>query len=401
MTTAGTVLKKILAGRSVRTLDRVANDGEFGILKVSAVTWGEFRSRENKAMPSDFAPGEQWPRALRGDLLITRANTRELVGAPVMVEGDHPTLLLSDKLLKLVPDASKVDSRYLMHALRAPAAKIHFESRAGGSSGSMTNITQEDIRSAPIPLRPIEEQRRIAAILDQAEALRARRSVGLALVKELSEAIFSEMFGDVVTNERRWPETAVLGEVADVVSGVTKGRKVNGAKVRSVPYLAVANVQDKALKLDTVKMIDATEEEIRRYRLRHDDLLLTEGGDPDKLGRGSLWQGELPECIHQNHVFRVRLKSALVTPLFLNWLVGSRRGKNYFLRSAKQTTGIASINMTQLRGFPLLVPPRAVQEEFGRRISEIEVLRGGLQAATVEQESLFASLQHRAFSGQL
>ena len=132
-----------------------------------------------------------------------------------------------------------------------------------------------------------------------------------------------------------------------------------------------------------------------------DDLLLTEGGDPDKLGRGTLWAGEISECIHQNHVFRVRLQCADVTPLFLNWLVGSERGKRYFLRSAKQTTGIASINMTQLRAFPLLTPPRAIQVEFGRRVAEVGRIKERALIASRDIDGLFASLQHRAFRGEL
>src|SRR6185312_6918107 len=118
-----------------------------------------------------------------------------------------------------------------------------------------------------------------------------------------------------------------------------------------------------ALDLSTIKVIPATEDELGRYRLKRGDLLLTEGGDPDKLGLGTLWNEELPVCIHQNHIFRVRVTSTAIDPLFLNWLVGSQRGKRYFLRSAKQTTGIASINMTQLRRFPLLLPPLTVQQE--------------------------------------
>jgi type I restriction enzyme, S subunit len=135
--------------------------------------------------------------------------------------------------------------------------------------------------------------------------------------------------------------------------------------------------------------------------LKKDDLLLTEGGDPDKLGRGTLWADELPECIHQNHVFRVRLISKAVTPLFLNWIVGSQRGKKYFLQSAKQTTGIASINMTQLKGFPLLLPPIALQHEFATRIAALGKIKTAQQASLTQLDTLFASLQHRAFRGEL
>lgn len=205
------------------------------------------------------------------------------------------------------------------------------------------------------------------------------------------------MFGDPATNPKGWPQTTKLGDAAEVAAGVTIGRKLDGKQTRAVPYLAVLNVQDRRLNLSTVKTTEATAEEIERFRLEKNDLLLTEGGDPDKLGRGTLWDGSVTDCIHQNHVFRVRLADKRFTPLFLNWLVGSERGKRYFLRSAKQTTGIASINMTQLRAFPLLAPPLELQLSFGERVGRVEVLRKRLAASSSESDALFASLQHRAF----
>jgi type I restriction enzyme, S subunit len=249
-------------------------------------------------------------------------------------------------------------------------------------------------------LPSIHEQRRIAAVLDQADDLRRRRREAVAKFEGIYFANFVELFGDPISNSKRWPD-ARLGDVADIVSGITKGRKLNGTPTRIVPYLAVANVQDRALNLETVKTIEATENEIARYRLLKNDLVLTEGGDPDKLGRGALWQNEIAECIHQNHIFRVRLATNLTDPLFINWLVGGPRGKAYFLKSAKQTTGIASINMTQLREFPLLLPPVDLQRAFAARAAEIDRLKAHHRAHLAKLDTLFASLQHRAFRGEL
>ena len=262
-------------------------------------------------------------------------------------------------------------------------------------------VSKSKFGQLEIPVPPLVQQRRIAAILDQADALRAKRREALAQLDSLTQSIFNEMFGDPERNEKSWPDALTLGDVADIASGVTKGRNLGEKVTRVLPYLAVANVQDKSLRLDGIKSIEATEDEIRRYRLQKNDLLLTEGGDPDKLGRGTLWNDELPECIHQNHVFRVRLTSDQLSPLFLNWLVGSQRGKKYFLKSAKQITGNASINMTQLRKFPLLVPPRHLQQAFASRIKSAETLKITHNAALQELDRLFASLQHRAFQGEL
>ena len=290
-----------------------------------------------------------------------------------------------------------LDVRYLYRFMDTYLDKL----RRMSIGGVIKYIKIGNLTEAELPLPPILEQRRIAAILDQADALRAKRREALAQLDSLTQSIFIEMFGDPVINSKGWPETTTLGEVANIASGVTKGRNLTGKVTRTIPYLAVANVQEKSLNLSAVKKIDATEDEIERYLLKWNDLLLTEGGDPDKLGRGTLWKNELPECIHQNHIFRVRVTSEAVTPLFLNWLVGSQRGKKFFLRSAKQTTGIASINMTQLRSFPLLLPPIELQRDFENIAAGVAQQQAIHAASLAALDTLFASLQHRAFRGEL
>jgi type I restriction enzyme S subunit len=297
----------------------------------------------------------------------------------------------------ILPDPKIVEGRYLFHALRNQVAGLIRR----GVGGAQPNISQGIIREISLPIPPLSAQRRIVDLLDQAEALRAKRRAALAQLDIFTESIFLDLFGDPTTNSKGWPNTTSLGEIADIVSGVAKGRNLQGKGAREVAYMAVANVQDLSLNLSVIKRIEATEEEIQQYKLIPNDLLLTEGGDPDKLGRGTLWNNEVPECIHQNHIFRVRLTSTDVHPLFLNWLVGSRRGKRYFLRSAKQTTGIASINMTQLREFPMLLPPLALQQEFAKRVNAVEKVKAAHRCSRDEMDSLFASLQHRAFQGRL
>lgn len=187
-----------------------------------------------------------------------------------------------------------------------------------------------------------------------------------------------------------WPEVP-LGDVTEISSGITKGRKTPPGAVRSVPYMTVANVQSMRLDLSTIKRIEATEEEIERYRLRKDDLLLTEGGDPDKLGRGTLWGNELPECIHQNHIFRVRASSD-VDPRYLQRAVASEQGRKYFLRSAKQTTGIASINMSQLKKFPLPLPPVAQQKRIAEALDRLDAVRDKRRQAVPLLDALAQSI---------
>ncbi len=171
---------------------------------------------------------------------------------------------------------------------------------------------------------------------------------------------------------------ATLGEIADLKGGLTKGkRRREGDRLRPVPYLRVANVQRGYLVLDEMKLIEATEEEIEELRLRAGDVLFNEGGDRDKLGRGWVWQDALPECIHQNHVFRARLRDPRVEPKFVSWYANSE-GAAYFNDQGKQTTNLASINLTRLSEFPLPLAPPAEQT---RLVAEIESQFTRLDAA--------------------
>ncbi|MFQ3665276.1 MAG: hypothetical protein SNJ79_04455, partial [Sphingomonadaceae bacterium] len=161
-----------------------------------------------------------------------------------------------------------------------------------------------------------------------------------------------------------------LAEVADIGSGLTKGRKLNGTPTEPTAYLRVANVQFDRLDLSEIKMIDATADDRIRCRLEPGDLLMTEGGDIDNLGRCAMWRGELDLCLHQNHVFRVRMGPA-IHPHYARAFMQSEAARSYFLRVVKRTTEIASINKTQLGQLPVWVPPLALQTAFAEQVARI------------------------------
>lgn len=197
-----------------------------------------------------------------------------------------------------------------------------------------------------------------------------------------------------------WPVVA-LRDVAEIAAGITLGRKTKDAELVAVPYLRVANVQDGKLNLAEVKTIAATQAEIARLRLRVGDLLLTEGGDLDKLGRGTCWRDELPVCIHQSHIFRVRFPADRYDPDFVAFQVGSGDGKSYFFAHAKKTTGIASINQQVLGSFPLMTPPLPEQQRIAHELrASLKLTEDLLQSARAqisEIERLPARLLAQAF----
>ena len=158
----------------------------------------------------------------------------------------------------------------------------------------------------------------------------------------------------------------------------------------------MANVQADRLDLSEIKLIDATDVDRVKCRLIPGDLLMTEGGDIDKLGRCAIWRGEVDLCLHQNHVFRVRMGQS-VLPDYARAFMQSEAARGYFLRVAKRTTGIASINKTQLGRLPVWVPPVALQSAFVQKVNQIEGVAGALDAAALKAEALANALSSRVF----
>lgn len=199
-----------------------------------------------------------------------------------------------------------------------------------------------------------------------------------------------------------WASLDMLGEIA---SGVAKGTKRDGnVLVREVPYLRVANVQRGYFDLSEVKTILATERDIEELTLKSGDVLFNEGGDRDKLGRGWVWHDEVAECIHQNHVFRMRPYSPDLRPELISHH-GNTFGKLWFQTAGKQTTNLASINMSMLRSFPLPVAPADEQKEvLAQMLVLLDSLGSQEEAADLAMKQATAQRQNilrAAFAGEL
>ena len=156
-----------------------------------------------------------------------------------------------------------------------------------------------------------------------------------------------------------------LHTVAEIRTGLAKGKQGLLDPVE-LPYLRVANVQDGHFDLGEVKTILVERHAIERYTLRSGDVLMTEGGDFDKLGRGAVWKAAVVPCLHQNHLFVVRPQQGVLDSTFLAALSSSRYGRTYFEGCSKRSTNLASINSSQLKKFPVILPPYGEQREIAR-----------------------------------
>ncbi|ENM3962327.1 restriction endonuclease subunit S [Vibrio cholerae] len=327
-------------------------------------------------------------------LMCTSSGSSDLVGKCAKSDADYD-VSFGAFCAGIRPDLAKVSPSYLYHFLCSPTFKNWTKNSSGAN---IKNIRASELAEFEIPLPPFDEQKRIAEILDKADAIRQKRKQAIALADEFLRSVFLEMFGDPVTNPKGWEEP-ILSDIADVRSGVTKGKKLKEGTGITLPYMRVANVQDGYLDLSSIQTITVSEKDAEKCKLLRGDILLTEGGDPDKLGRGHVWNGEIDNCIHQNHIFSVRVKDEdYVRPAFLSAVIGSQRGKRYFLKVGKQTTGIATINKTVLSEFCPIVPPLELQDSYLKIASRIKRMQ---TRKHYHEVTLFPSLSQKAFSGQL
>ena len=280
-----------------------------------------------------------------------------------------------------------------------------------GSGVSVPTLDRNVFRLLPVCVPPLTEQKRIAAVLGLVQRVVEQQERLLTLVAELKQTLLQHLFTHGLRSEpqrqtdigmipQSW-EVISLRDCALVQTGVAKGRKLAGKETLTVPYLRVANVQSGYLDLNEMKMITIQAKEKLRYSLQKGDVVLTEGGDFDKLGRGFIWNGEIDDCVHQNHIFSVRVDRSRILPEFFAFLSQSPYGKAYFLSVAHKTTNLACINTTKLKAFPVLVPSAPEQREmvsvFETVDSKLNQTRRKLDALT----SLFRTLLHQLMSAQI
>lgn len=299
--------------------------------------------------------------------------------------------LLNQRVCKVVAKDG-TDEEYLRFALSKALKAIEDKT----AFVTVKHLSAKELNKLELQVPQLNEQSRISKSLSTIEGIIEQRKEQLQTLDDLIKARFVEMFGDMLLNPMGWPEQR-LDSIAGIVSGITKGRKTKTNDLYEVPYMAVSNVKDGYIDWTTVKTIMATKSEIDQYRLMPGDVLMTEGGDPDKLGRGAIINEPPIDCIHQNHIFRVRLNQEILLSVFMAQYLQQQKAKRYFLGCAKQTTGIASINMKQLSALPVLIPPLKLQKEYVVFVEQVNKSKTAVQKALDEAQLLFDSLMHQCF----
>lgn len=403
--TLGHVLLDIQAGKSFQTAEVLARPDELGVLKVSAVTWTEFCADEAKSLKGEYEPdGNHKVRS--GDLLMSRANTKEFVGAVVLVDRDYPFRLLSDKTLRLVIDEQRASKEYLLFALRGPRARKHIEHFATGTSDSMRNIAQGVISSTPISLPPLGAQRQIAARLkDKLTQVEAARKAAQAQQREtvaLMASIYREAFAHSVPvavppnfeqppRGWRWHK---LTDIARLESGHTPSRSRTDWWGGDVSWIS----------LTEIRALDGQWVESTQLRTNADGIA---NSSARILPRGTV-------CY--SRTASVGFVAIMAQPMatsqdFANWVCSEALDPEFLMhaliRSRKELRELATgathktIYMPTLEAFHVCAPApeaqRRIVHMLNQRLAEARTLRAALETQQRELAAMPQRLLAQAF----
>lgn len=325
-----------------------------------------------------------------GDILYSkiRPNLNKVVrvGFPGLCSADMYALDVNSEV---------ADPDFVVHLLRSP--KFVSYANSVSSRANIPKINRGQLLKFEFEFPAIDEQRRIAAILDHADALRAKRRLVLAHLDDLTQSIFYSMFGRF--RDWKW-STAQVREVGRVQLGRQRAPKYQTGNW-SRPYLRVANVQMDWLKLGDVLTMDFNPKDFEAYRLEEGDILLNEGQNTEFVGRPAIWRGEIDGCCFQNTLVRFQPDRTRLTPEFAQHVFLEFLRSGQFARISSKTSNVAHLGKERFASMDMPLPPLVGQTEFSAAVDAIRSQRKRLAQAGFLDDELFASLQARAFRGEL
>ena len=335
----------------------------------------------------------------RGDVLLNEGGDRDKLGRGWVWEGRIPLCIHQNHVFRARPRSDLVDPYYLSYWANTEQAQNYFI-KTGKQTTNLASISKTNLSNLSVPLPPLPEQRRIAAILGQAEALRAKRRAALAKLDTIAQSIFIEMFGDPVTNPKGWTIIPLADFVTEVTNGLTRRRNDSVAGTDIV--LRLRDIRSDWIDFSGVNRITLTSDESNRFQVSTNDLLFIRvNGNPDYVGRCALFRGFTEPVYFNDHIMRVRLDEAQVTGAFLCFVLNGTHGKKEIALHRKTSAGQHTINQEGLRRIRIPVPTLSLQYEFERRVAATLRLKASHRIDLNHLDALFASLQHLAFRGEL
>ena len=300
-----------------------------------------------------------------------------------------------------------INAEYICYLLKSYDACRGFHSMG---RGLRKILSYSELKNKPIVVPPLAEQERIAAFLDaecaEIDAVLEKTRASIEEYKKLKQAVITQAVTKGIRGDRPMKDSGIewIGDIpaewrktqlrhcAAIKSGITLGKKYE--KTDSLverPYLRVANVQDGYVDLSVLTTIEVTQDEDLKYRLRAGDVLMTEGGDRDKLGRGCVWHGEIEPCLHQNHIFAVQTSKDTLLPEFLEYLTVSDVGRSYFDVTAIKTTNLACTSSSKVLAFTIPLPSVEEQAEI---VEALNTKCAGIDALVAKKQQYLTEIEN-------
>lgn len=367
-------------------------DGEFPFAKVSDISKSMENGDRYISVASNYVSGDV-ARKLRAKPFPKGTIVFAKIGEAIRKNRRTLTtqeMLFDNNVMGIYPDCHKIDVQYLMRLLDT----IDFYKFA--NTTSVPSLRKSDLGDIQVSLPPLDEQKRIAAILDKADQLRQKRRQAIVLLDSLTQSIFLEMFGDPAFNPKGWP----IKQIGDLLDSVNYGTSGKAGSNGEFPILRMGNVtSDGRIDVADLKYIDLNKVERPKYTVRRGDLLFNRTNSAELVGKTAVFDLE-EEFAFAGYLVRARTNKE-ATPEFISAYLNSGYGKALLRGMAKSIVGMANINAKEMQRIEIPVPTIELQRQFSERLVRVKEMRQKFLPLQTKVEALFFSLQHRAFSGQL
>jgi type I restriction enzyme S subunit len=235
-------------------------------------------------------------------------------------------------------------------------------------------------------------------VLDRAEALRAKRRAALAQLDTLTQSLFLDLFGDPATNPKGWPKITL----GDALVAIRNGANVEQrAEPGGWPITRIETIADGTINMQRVRWIEPDDSLTEGFQLQPGDILFSHINSVEHIGKTALYSGAPTPLIHGINLLRLRPKLDSVDPVWLLHLLKHDVVRTHFRTRCKRAVNQASLNQPDIKSLGTFLPPIPLQREFARRVTAVEALKTAQRASLAELDALFATLQHRAFKGEL
>jgi type I restriction enzyme S subunit len=391
------------------------------VIRLQNIGFAQFLDFDQAYVDTVYAASLGDHKVLKNDILIAGlGDDGHPVGRACVAPIDIEPAMVKADCFRFRLDRRRLLPRFAAYQLSATASAAA-SSLATGATRARMNLTTTAARKLSLP--PVDEQSTIATFLNRAtqriDSLVLKKEQFLFLLQEERTALITRIVTNGLKPNAPMKNSGVewlgaipahwdvkpLKAVSDLQTGLTLGKKAEDRFLVSRPYLRVANVQDGYLSLDDVADVDLPAQDAARYELRPGDVLMTEGGDFDKLGRGHVWEGQIANCLHQNHIFAVRPRIEVLRSQFLAHVMSSGYGRAYFTATSKQSTNLASTNSTKVRNLPIPLPSLSEQDRIllslDRETKRVDALVAKVREAIDLLNELRTALIAAAVTGKI